>query len=491
MNDERYEALQTCLVAIEHGQDPDECLESLPDLAGELRPILKVAIAAKSLADDPIPEAAFHRSRTRLLGKAAQLRSQKSSRFPLFGRFPRLVLVALALALVFFMSWKGMVESAKALPGDPLYSIKRGAEDIRLQIAPDRDAKRAIKVRYEQRRVDEVIKLLLLNRVVQVNFEGILDEISADYWNVEGIPIRLAPDAQVIGLIEVGQVVEVNGQTQTNGEVLASTIRLHSYQLIGDVDSMSPNQWVVSGEKLIISSESQIDPATRVNDRVIVLVEVKSDGRLQAQAILRLLQPELVSTIIPPVGDLGNSSEGHQEIDEVEIYGEVGALSSTLWTIAGRQVQVNPETEIKGDITIGDRVKVHAFYSADGVLVAREIEMDTSIMEDQNQQDNEELITGDDHSSDDHHGEEDSSTQEEDHSGSSKDKNDGESSIGSSDDDHSGSGGGDDSSSEDHHDSDNGGKGGDDGESDDHKDSEESTSFELQPWLVNSLLLNI
>jgi hypothetical protein len=235
---------------------------------------------------------------------------------------------------------------------------------------------------------------------------------------------------------------------------------------------------------------------------VIVLVEVKSDGRLQAQAILRLLQPELIATIVPPEVDLESSSERHQEIDEVEIYGEVGAQSLTLWTIAGRQVQVYPETEIKGDITVGDRVKVHAFYSADGILIAREIEMDTAITEDQNREDSEEFDTGnhsgddhsgddhsgddhsgDDHSGDDHSGEGDSSMQEDDHSGSSEAKNDGESSIDSSDDDHSGSGSGEDSED--------GGKGGDDGESGDHEDSGESTSFELQPWLVNPLPSNI
>jgi hypothetical protein len=44
-----------------------------------------------------------------------------------------------------------------------------------------------------------------------------------------------------------------------------------------------------------------------------------------------------------------------------------------VWTIGGRQVVVNDETELKDDPGLGDQVKVEARFT-DGVWVAERIE---------------------------------------------------------------------------------------------------------------------
>lgn len=58
---------------------------------------------------------------------------------------------------------------------------------------------------------------------------------------------------------------------------------------------------------------------------------------------------------------------------QVEFYGKIQAISGVTWTISGQTVTVNPGAEIKGSLVVGDLVKVHAFRSADGALIAREI----------------------------------------------------------------------------------------------------------------------
>lgn len=383
MNAERYEAFEACLAAIEKGVELDECLERYPEMAEDLQPLLETAMFARSVADDHIPNAAFHRSRSRLLDKAALMREQTEpgGRRLNFGRMPRIAFAALVLALIFFMSWRGAVESAQALPGDPLYPLKLRAEEVRLGIVPNARAKRAIEVTYEKRRVDEVSDLLVMGRVVEVTFEGELRQREPEEWKIEGITVSITLDTQILGDIQLGEVVKVSGRTQANGKVLAAAIQLHSYQLIGDVESIGTTQWVVSGRQLRIRRDSQIDPAARVDDRVIVLVEVDGNENLQALAILRLLQPELIATLVPATATPEDQS------GEIELYGLVQAISPQAWQIAGRQIQITSGTEVKEEINVGDFVKVHLLVAPDGSMTAREIELDTVIQTVQPQED--------------------------------------------------------------------------------------------------------
>ncbi|MEJ2267007.1 MAG: DUF5666 domain-containing protein, partial [Anaerolineales bacterium] len=378
------------------------------DLAGELRPLLETAQAARSIADDAIPNSAFHRSRSRILGKASQLRAQRKPKQFIFGRVPRMAMAALALALIFFMSWRGVIETARALPGDPFYPVKRSAQNIRMQIAPNPDTKRAIEVKYERQRVDEVMKLLRMGRITQVTFEGLLNERTPDRWIIEGIPVIVTPDTQVIGEIEEARVIEVIGKTQPDGEVEASQIRLHSYQLVGTVNSISPDKWVISDISLQIRRDSQIDPAARVKDQVIALVEVETSGDLQALAILRLLQPELIATPVPQETETP-SVVITPEPKEIEITGVVASISGDVWMIDGRPVIITGDTEFKDSVSVGDHVQVHALLGADGSLTAREIEFDKSFQEDlkQNEDEKEEFKPED--NGGEHEGIEDSS----------------------------------------------------------------------------------
>jgi hypothetical protein len=406
MNEERYDAFEACLAALEKGVEVDECLESYPEMAEDLQPLLETAMFARSKAEDYVPNAAFHRTRSRLLDKAALLRGQVEPRRPRlnFGRLPRMAFVALVLALIFFMSWRGAVESAQALPGDPLYPLKLRAEEVRLGIVPNASAKRAIEVTYEQRRVDEVSELLDMGRAVEVTFEGELHQRETDEWKIEGIAVSITPDTQILGDINLGEVVKVSGRTQSNGKLLAAAIQLHSYQLIGLVESIGPTQWVVSGRQLRIRRDSQIDPTARVDDRVIVLVEVDNNENLQALAILRLLQPELVATLVPA------TAAPEAQSGELELYGLVQAISSQAWQIAGRQVQIASATEIKEDINVGDFVKVHILVAPDGSMTAREIELDTVFQAVQPQEDQAgDFIEGEEIKDGDHSEDEDKS----------------------------------------------------------------------------------
>ena len=382
--DARYhEALEDCLVSIERGADMDSCLSRYPDLAGELRPVLETALLASGLKNDHVPNAAMQRSRTRVLGEAAKLRSRPRAK-PSFLRFPRLALVVLAFVLIVFLSWRGLlVASAKSLPGDPLYHVKRAAENVSMRVVPNNEAKLNIQAEINERRVGEVITLLKLGRVEPVQFEGVVTEQSPDRWIVDGVPVHLNQSTAITGKIENGMVVEVVGQTQPEGWVIADSIWLHSYELIGMVESISSTRWIISGTEVQISHASQLDPAIHIGDKVIVLVEIENNQILHAEAILRLLQPSIIDEIEPsptpsPVQGATPAPQTPLVFKDVEFSGTVGSISALEWQVGGTKIIITPDTKIQDKISVGDQVRVHAKIAQDGSVLALEIVLEAS-----------------------------------------------------------------------------------------------------------------
>ncbi|MEW6567362.1 MAG: DUF5666 domain-containing protein [Chloroflexota bacterium] len=68
---------------------------------------------------------------------------------------------------------------------------------------------------------------------------------------------------------------------------------------------------------------------------------------------------------------------GDVEVDlpegRVEFTGVIDAMEASFWTVSGQTVGLTAETEIQGDFSVGDAVKVEATVSLDGSLTAREI----------------------------------------------------------------------------------------------------------------------
>ena len=60
---------------------------------------------------------------------------------------------------------------------------------------------------------------------------------------------------------------------------------------------------------------------------------------------------------------------------DLEFVGVVSAINGSVWTIGGRAVTVDAQTEIQGAPQVNDTVKVEARLMSDGALVAREIDL--------------------------------------------------------------------------------------------------------------------
>lgn len=138
------EIIDKCLTLIQSGEASiADCLEAYPDYSADLKPLLSAALEIHSALSPNKPTEAFIKTtKIRLLNqlKIHEGKTQKSKRKlqhrPFRKRRPAFAFLSLALVLILLFSGIGMSSaSAEALPGDTLYGVKRGVEELRLLLS--------------------------------------------------------------------------------------------------------------------------------------------------------------------------------------------------------------------------------------------------------------------------------------------------------------------------------------------------------------------
>ena len=110
-----------------------------------------------------------------------------------------------------------------------------------------------------------------------------------------------------------------------------------------------------------------------------------------------------------------NASAGYLEkaeptpVEKIEFSGVVTAVEMGLWTIGNFTVQVNADTEVKGNPVLGETVEVEAFLQENGTFVAHEIEIERVIVPVDDTHVDDDQDDADDHDSGDQSGDHDDS----------------------------------------------------------------------------------
>jgi hypothetical protein len=307
------DALDICLQAMLAGADIDTALTIYPNLASELGPLLKSARKAQLISVHTVPHEAMNRSRTLALGRAAELRRSRKPLLTIF-HLPRLISSTLTFLLVgivslFFIN----TVSARALPGDTLYPLKLTLETLWLQ-NPSIPIRQNLETAYQQRRIEEIENLLANGRQEQVRFEGVLTQtdllsgVAAEQWDVNGLRVLIMPETTIIGDIQIGMFIAVEGLTEPGLGVVATRIMPKAYSFIGIVESISLQIWQVSGKRIQIEDTTQIDAGIEVGQIVLVLAGYNETGLIIARAILKtsaevndptptlVIEPTIIST---------------------------------------------------------------------------------------------------------------------------------------------------------------------------------------------------
>ena len=357
-----------CLDALAQGESLEHILARYPQDTAQLRPLLETAAGLAARRLEP-SEAAKMQSREKFLAQAGLLR--RTAPRKTMGFLPRLAAGFVAAALVAVVLGTGAVAaSGSALPGDPLYGLKRTVEDVRLQSASSPTQRQELQLEFEQRRISEANELLDAGRKGEVEFTGVIQAIQPNAWIVSGLVVQLDTNTQIAGTPRINLVAEVRGVTGPMG-LRASAISIKS----SGEPEMTSTPIVTETPQATETLEPTATPAppTATKPRPAATI---------SPAPVATVTPQPTDTRQPPATPRPTATAqptSTAEPVEVEFYGNVNAMDSGVWNIDGTTVTVDNNTALQGGIHTGQRVKVKALRLADGSLIATSIELSGNV----------------------------------------------------------------------------------------------------------------
>lgn len=290
-NDPKERALETCIQNMQAGASIDQALLSYPHWSEELRPLLEAAQAAQDLSRTiQVPELAQARSRADffLAAHSQQARSLNHSRPPTW----RLSLASFAIIVVILVaSISSLVASARSLPGEPLYQIKRVSEQARLIITINPAQRMMLQQSFDRQRILEIQELQQRSRSADIIFSEGLESITPDAWQVGPFRVLVLSETQVIGQIKTGFHIIVEGKIQPDGSILAHSIQAREYELYGKIQNMSSEKWLVDGLSIYLSSETIIQGTAKPGMQVHIKALMDLKGSFSAR-LIEVIEPE-------------------------------------------------------------------------------------------------------------------------------------------------------------------------------------------------------
>jgi hypothetical protein len=203
----------------------------------------------------------------------------------------------------------------------------------------------------------------------EVELQGLVLAISTNAWDIGNQTVLVTSETEITGTIEVGDLVRVHASYDQDGSLIASEIVLEEsetpiedetrnmIEFVGTVETISSEAWIVGGQTVAITPQTEIQGNVEVGDLIKVEAYSSEDGSLEAFEITRT--------------NNGRSRGNNQ--NKVEFVGTVEVISQDSWTVDGRIVNISSETEIKGNIALGDIVKVEGHLEDDDSFIADEI----------------------------------------------------------------------------------------------------------------------
>ena len=285
-DDTLIRALDVCLRKMQSGASLEEVLEIFPQLADELRPLLKAAQKASQAGTDiHAPRGAQARSRAAFLQEAHRRKQTRSGFYTtLFSS--KFALASLMVILVIILgSVTTVAVSAQALPGDPLYGVKLATERTRLLLTDNQNQKLKLEQSFDHERVQEVEALIQKSRREEVNFAGGLSQMQGDTWIIGGIKVTLTSQTKLTGEFNLEYYVHVRGDLQPDGTVIASSLQVQTFDISGKIQVMSPDQWTVNGFTVDVTPQTIITGTPAIGSQVHVSAILLAGGHMLANQV--------------------------------------------------------------------------------------------------------------------------------------------------------------------------------------------------------------
>ena len=148
------------------------------------------------------------------------------------------------------------------------------------------------------------------------------------------------------------------GEAENKAQGMASRAAemrgVQTFQIRGTIDSIDGETWVVGAQTITVPDDARVEGDAQVGKLAVVHGFVDPNGAKIA-----------VEINIPQFND--------EHAPKVVFVGTVDEITDGQWVVGNQAVTVTEDTEIQGDIQVGDTVQVKAEVSDDGTLVALRI----------------------------------------------------------------------------------------------------------------------
>lgn len=147
--------LDECLERLAEGETLEQCLQSYPEQAAQLEPLLRMAQEVKRVsAISPRPE---FKARARYEFRSEVQAATTKKSLPLFGLRPRWVTAAMIISILLLSGGGAALAANDSMPDSPLYPVKLAAEQVQLTLTRSEIGKAEVYIMLADRRVAEII----------------------------------------------------------------------------------------------------------------------------------------------------------------------------------------------------------------------------------------------------------------------------------------------------------------------------------------------
>ncbi|MCL4266062.1 MAG: FecR domain-containing protein [Anaerolineae bacterium] len=189
----------------------------------------------------------------------------------------------------------------------------------------------------------------------EITFVGRVNSI--DPWVVSQMPLATNSATQIIGDVQIGDLVQVRATVQLDGVWLARTIRklsppdAHIIIIIeGPIESINGNILVVGGFTIEVSPGHPILNLLEEGDVVRVIGRLQPDGVVLALVIYNIFGS--------PPGDI-----------TVRVEGPITAIDGNLILVNGIWLWLDPTHPLLALLRVGDFVSAEGYFSNHGTMI--------------------------------------------------------------------------------------------------------------------------
>ncbi len=132
---------------------------------------------------------------------------------------------ALALLAALLLFGSTLAVSANALPGQPLYALKRTQEELRLRLLAEGTPRAEYAQTLAERRREEAKRLIQKGGTAELAFEGPVEAMQGAWWRVGGVEVQVMGTVRPDPLPALGERVSLRVRIQGGHAVALAVFR--------------------------------------------------------------------------------------------------------------------------------------------------------------------------------------------------------------------------------------------------------------------------